>query len=545
MQHFRLKESIYLVAILLLLALSYIFYNQSEPKPLDLQTYTKYLNQNQFKKAVIDDNRLTLHTDSKSFLIPSNAINLEELMQKIPVEIEEGDDEWILFALTFLLSLLIFSYLFNRILKQKEKSLKDRLEKVTEVSDFHSFISPVKSNIRLNDVAGMDDVKDEIKEIIDFLKEPRKYRDFGIKLPKGLLLVGPPGVGKTMLAKAIATESRLPFFYQSGASFVHLYVGMGAKRVRELFESAKNQMSAIIFIDEIDAVGKSRGGGNSEERDATLNQLLVEMDGFEDSSNIIVIGATNQIEILDEALLRPGRFDRRIYIPLPNIKERKQILKLHLKDKKYDLDIDKLASISTGYSSATLATWVNEAALSAFKRGSDRLELTDFESVKEKVVSGKRREASLDEKEKQIQALYQASKIFSAYKIGLDFEKITLLQREFAEQKGNIQSKSSLVDLLKLYLSGNEACKIFFNESYSNAKEDILKAKELSRRMVDEYGMGNSLLSNSIDIDHLLEFSKEEIAIFIKDHKNEIERVSKLLSQKEFVTRKEIEEIID
>ena len=545
MQHFRLKESIYLVAILLLLALSYIFYNQSEPKPLDLQTYTKYLNQNLFKKAEIDDNRLTLHTDSKSFLIPSNAINLEELMQKIPVEIEEGDDEWILFALTFLLSLLIFSYLFNRILKQKEKSLKDRLEKVTEVSDFHSFISPVKSNIRLNDVAGMDDVKDEIKEIIDFLKEPRKYRDFGIKLPKGLLLVGPPGVGKTMLAKAIATESRLPFFYQSGASFVHLYVGMGAKRVRELFESAKNQMSAIIFIDEIDAVGKSRGGGNSEERDATLNQLLVEMDGFEDSSNIIVIGATNQIEILDEALLRPGRFDRRIYIPLPNIKERKQILKLHLKDKKYDLDIDKLASISTGYSSATLVTWVNEAALSAFKRGSNRLELTDFESVKEKVVSGKRREASLDEKEKQIQALYQASKIFSAYKIGLDFEKITLLQREFAEQKGNIQSKSSLVDLLKLYLSGNEACKIFFNESYSNAKEDILKAKELSRRMVDEYGMGNSLLSNSIDIDHLLEFSKEEIAIFIKDHKNEIERVSKLLSQKEFVTRKEIEEIID
>jgi ATP-dependent metalloprotease FtsH len=528
-----------------LLTLSYIFYNQSEPKPLDLQTYTKYLNQNLFKSAVIDDNRLTLHTDKKSFLIPSNAINLEELMQKIPVEIDEGNDEWILFALTFLLFILIFSYLFNRFLNQKEEKSRVKLEKATEAGDFHSFISPIKSNIVLNDVAGMDDVKDEIKEIIDFLKEPGKYRDFGIKLPKGLLLVGPPGVGKTMLAKAISGESRLPFFYQSGASFVHLYVGMGAKRVRELFESAKKQMSAIIFIDEIDAVGKSRGGGNSEERDATLNQLLVEMDGFEDSSNIIVIGATNQIEILDEALLRPGRFDRRIYIPLPNISERKEILKLHLKDKKYDLDIDKLASISTGYSSATLATWVNETALSALKRGSNRLELTDFESVKEKVVSGKRREASLDEKEKQIQALYQASKIFCAYKIGLDFEKITLFQREFTEKKREFQSKSSLIDLLKLYLSGNEACKIFFNESYSNAKEDILKAKELSRRMVDEYGMGKSLLSNSIDIDHLLQFSKEEIASFVEDNKNKIEQISKILFQKEFITKKEIEEIAD
>lgn len=485
MQDYNLKRVFYIFAVLMLLVISYIFYTQSD------------LNR-------VDTNM-------------------------VPIVI--------MILISAFVVLLFFDYLF--------KSSNFTSKKAVEIANINSIITPYKSDITLSDVAGLEDVKEDIKEIVDFLKEPGKYRDFGIKLPKGLLLVGPPGVGKTMIAKAIAGESGLPFFYQSGASFVHVYVGMGAKRVKELFDSAKKQKSAIIFIDEIDAVGKSRGDTNSDERDATLNQLLVEMDGFDKESNIMVIGATNQIEVLDEALLRAGRFDRRIYIPLPNIKEREEILKLHLKKKNYHLDINRLALISTGYSSATLATWVNEAAIKALKRGAKSIEFEDFDSVKESVMVGKKREMILDDGEKKIQSSYQSAKIFCAYRFGYDFDKVTLLQKDIVDTKSNFQSKQYLFNLIKLYLSGDEANKIFFDESYTNAKDDIKKARELAKNVVDEYGMGESIIPSGTDIAQLLHTAQAEVNLMLKKDKQKIRKISEKLLEKEFIIKEDIKEILN
>jgi len=245
--------------------------------------------------------------------------------------------------------------------------------------------------VSFKDVAGIQDVKEELEEIVDFLKNPARYKRYGITLPKGVLLVGPPGVGKTMIAKAVAGEASVPFFYQSGATFVQIYVGMGAKRVKELFSQAKANAPSIIFIDEIDAVGRARGGMRNDERESTLNQLLTEMDGFEDSSGVIVIAATNKIDIIDEALLRSGRFDRRIFISLPDKNDRLEILKAYMRNKPTEVDLESLANMSVGFSGAALATFVNEAAINALRRGSTILELGDFVAVRQKVLMGKKK----------------------------------------------------------------------------------------------------------------------------------------------------------
>ena len=222
--------------------------------------------------------------------------------------------------------------------------------------DLNSNIQAVTSNITFKDVAGIKEIKEELEEVVDFLNNPSKYLQYGIKLPKGVLLVGPPGVGKTLIARAVAGEADVPFFYQSGASFVHIYVGMGAKKVRELFAKAKQSAPAIIFIDEIDAVGKARSGKSNDERESTLNELLTQMDGFDGDSGVIVIAATNKIEVLDDALLRAGRFDRRVHVGLPNIEDRKKILELYLNGKNHEINIEKLVNETAGFSSAALAT---------------------------------------------------------------------------------------------------------------------------------------------------------------------------------------------
>jgi len=233
-------------------------------------------------------------------------------------------------------------------------------------------IQAAKSNIKFKDVAGIEDVKAELEEVVDFLNNPKKYSKYNVSLPKGVLLVGPPGVGKTLIARAVAGEANVPFFYQSGASFVHIYVGMGAKRVKELFNQAKAKAPSIIFIDEIDAVGKSRGMGSNDEREATLNELLTQMDGFSGNTGVMVIAATNKIEVLDEALLRAGRFDRRVFLTLPSKEDRFKILELYLKGKKTNFDVEKLALDTSGFSSAALSTLVNEALLNMIKRN-DRI----------------------------------------------------------------------------------------------------------------------------------------------------------------------------
>jgi len=278
--------------------------------------------------------------------------------------------------------------------------------------DLNTNIHAVNSNVTFKDVAGIKEIKEELEEVVDFLNEPQKYLKHGVKLPKGVILVGPPGVGKTLIARAVAGEADVPFFYQSGASFVQIYVGMGAKKVRELFAKAKQNAPAIVFIDEIDAVGKKRSGTSNDERESTLNELLTQMDGFEGDSGVIVMAATNKVEVLDEALLRAGRFDRRVHVGLPNIEDRKKILELYLDGKNHEINIEQLSIDTTGFSSAALSTLINEALLNMIKRKSKILDSDDIEIAKNKLQFGKKQIKILDEKQKEILSIYQASKAF-------------------------------------------------------------------------------------------------------------------------------------
>ena len=307
-------------------------------------------------------------------------------------------------------------FLKKRGLKQENSSFEKELqEKSLTSSDSKNIdftIKPVSSSITFKDVAGIKEIKEELEEIVDFLNNPKKYQKFGVKLPKGVLLVGPPGVGKTLIARAVAGEAQVPFFYQSGASFVHIYVGMGAKKVRELFSSAKINAPSIVFIDEIDAVGKMRSGKSNDERESTLNELLTQMDGFDGESGVIVIAATNKIEVLDDALLRAGRFDRRLYVGLPNMEDRRKILELYLKDVKYEINIQKLSNETSGFSSAALATLVNEALLNMIKNNNKVLSENDIEIAKNKLEFGKKQLKILDSEQKEILAIYQTCKAY-------------------------------------------------------------------------------------------------------------------------------------
>ncbi|MRJ06680.1 MAG: AAA family ATPase, partial [Epsilonproteobacteria bacterium] len=357
-------------------------------------------------------------------------------------------------------------------------------------------IRPTTSNVTFNDVAGISEVKEELVEIVDFLKNPKKYRDFGIKLPKGVLLVGPPGVGKTLIAKAVAGEAGVPFFYQSGSSFVQMYVGVGAKRVRDLFNKAKMMAPSIIFIDEIDAIGKARGNMRNDEREATLNQLLTEMDGFEDSSGVIVIGATNKIELLDDALLRPGRFDRRIYVELPGLKDRLEILRVHLKNKPFRGNLETIAQMTVGFSGAALASLVNEASIHALKKGKLYIDESDFFAVKDKVLVGKKKLQTYSPQEKEILSYYQATKAVVAEWLGVDFERITLVKDDFKEEDKEIVSRTELTNKIAVYLAGRVGVEEKFKEKFSNAHLDLKKARDLAMKMVRDYGMGNSLVAS-------------------------------------------------
>jgi cell division protease FtsH len=358
------------------------------------------------------------------------------------------------------------------------------------------------------------------------------------------LLVGPPGVGKTMIAKAVAGEASVPFFYQSGATFVQIYVGMGAKRVKELFSQAKAHAPSIVFIDEIDAVGRSRGGMRNDERESTLNQLLTEMDGFEDSSGVIVIAATNKIDIIDEALLRSGRFDRRIFISLPDKHDRCEILKAYLHNKPSDVNIEELANMSVGFSGAALATLVNEAAINALRRNAVVIELSDFMAVRQKVLVGKTKVLSFSEDEKKIQALYQSAKALSAYWFEIDFDKITIVSDRLKEIDREIESKTQMLSKIKVYLSGSAATKLVYNEKFSNATEDLNRAIEIAKQMVEVYGMGEKMLPHENDIVSLLENAQKEIEDFLEGMSSSLEAISKELMETESISKARIKELL-
>jgi len=389
------------------------------------------------------------------------------------------------------------------------------------------YIQAVESNITFKDVAGISCVKEELEEVVDFLNSPKKYIKHGVKLPNGVLLVGPPGVGKTLIARAVAGEAQVPFFYQSGASFVHIYVGMGAKRVKELFIKAKASAPAIIFIDEIDAVGKARSGSSSDEREATLNELLTQMDGFEGDSGVLVIAATNKIEVLDDALLRPGRFDRRVFLTLPSIDDRRKILDLYLKHKKYNFDLQELVNETAGFSSAALSTLVNEALLNMIKRDDNELNFDDINTAKTKIEFGKKEQKVLNIEQKEILAIYQASKAFVSNK------PMALFDEGIKKSDDIYPSKSQLINSIKQYLSGCVGVEIIKNEPYAVNSEDLNQASIIADDIVNKYKM-------SKDKDDLLQSIKNDLINELSMNKNKILKIKELIIKNEEVTQDEL-----
>ncbi len=370
-------------------------------------------------------------------------------------------------------------------------------------------MSDTQEKVTFDDVAGIDEAKEELEEIVEFLRDPKKFTRLGGRIPKGVLLVGAPGTGKTLLARAIAGEAEVPFFSISGSDFVEMFVGVGASRVRDLFVQGKKNAPCIIFIDEIDAVGRHRGaglGGGHDEREQTLNQLLVEMDGFESNEGVILISATNRPDVLDPALLRPGRFDRQVVVPVPDIKGREGILKVHLKQKLVadNVDVSVLARGTPGFTGADIENMVNEAALMAARRGKDRVEMDDFEDAKDKVLMGTERKSMLiSEEEKKITAYHEAGHTLVAILLpNTDpIHKVTIMPRgralgltqQLPLDEKHTYPKEYLLNNLAILMGGRAAENIMLNVQTTGAANDIERASEIARKMVCDYGMSEKL----------------------------------------------------
>jgi cell division protease FtsH len=369
------------------------------------------------------------------------------------------------------------------------------------------------SKVHWADVAGADEARDELQEIVEFLKNPKRFKKLGARVPKGVLLYGPPGTGKTLMAKAIATESGANFYFQSASSFVEMFVGVGSARIRRLFSEARKHQPAIIFIDELDAVGTSRsGGGQNREHDQTLNQLLVELDGFDEAERLIIMGASNRIEDLDSALLRPGRFDRQIHVSTPDLKGRAEILEVHTRNKPLaeHVDLRKIARQTSGLTGADLANICNEAAIVAGRAKRDELTQLDFNAAVERVVAGLQQRKLITDKEKRVIAYHEAGHALLARLMSDDIHKVTIVPRGRAlgfmmslpEDDRYVLSKDELEDWLKVTLGGRAAEQIVFGRITNGAANDLERATAIARSMVFEWGMGKSTTSQQMRADN-------------------------------------------
>jgi cell division protease FtsH len=478
-------------------------------------SYSDFLSQvekKNIKRVSIENN--TIYGEFVSSPEPFKTIapkheGLIDLLSKNGVEItvkEDKDQPWYLILLVNALPMILLVGIWIFFMRQVQigagKGMsfgKSRAKLLTES----------QQRVTFDDVAGIDEARSELEEIIEFLKDPKKFTKLGGRIPKGVLLVGSPGTGKTLLAKAIAGEAGVPFFSISGSDFVEMFVGVGASRVRDLFIQGKKSAPCIIFIDEIDAVGRHRGagmGGGHDEREQTLNQLLVEMDGFESNEGVILIAATNRPDVLDPALLRPGRFDRRVVVPRPDLKGRLGILKVHAKKTPLadDVNLETIARGTPGFSGADLEILVNEAALYAARKNKDKVSRADFEYAKDKVMMGaERRSMLLTEKEKETTAYHESGHALVAKMLphADPVHKLTIVPRGMAlglmqqlpENDKHTYSKSYWLDQLAVFFGGRVAEEIVFNDQNTGASSDIERATDIARRMVCEWGMSEKL----------------------------------------------------
>ncbi|MDR9417756.1 ATP-dependent zinc metalloprotease FtsH [Gracilimonas sp.] len=427
---------------------------------------------------------------------------------------------------------------------------------------------PEKQDTKFDDVAGLDNAKKELQEIIEFLKEPDRFEKIGAKLPKGLLMVGPPGTGKTLMAKAAAGEADVPFFSISGSDFMEMFVGVGAKRVRDMFDKAKKVAPSIIFIDEIDSIGRRRGaglGGGHDEREQTLNQLLSELDGFEPTESVVVMAATNRPDILDKALLRPGRFDRQITVNLPKQKARHEILKIHARNKKLqdDVDLEKIARSTPGFSGADLENLLNEASLYAGRNKRNKIAMQDIDKARDKVLMGLERDGiTIDDDEKKLLAYHEAGHALVAAVLPHSdpIHKVTIIPRgkamgvtqQLPEKEKYIYKREYLLDRLAVIMGGRAAEDLIFETSTSGAQDDLKQVAKLSRKMVLDLGMTDRFGHVS--------FGSEEQEIFLgrdmsrqreysdstaREIDEEVQKISKEAFERAINTLKENREVLD
>jgi len=490
---------------------TYVGKNMSAPKEASL-SYTDVIGKakaGQIKDVAIDGQALTGHyknNDGFHATVPSNDSDMYKTFIDNGVVVwpkDQSSNTWVSMLISFLpigILVLLWFFLMRQMQSGGNKAMSFGKSRAR-------LLSMQQKKITFKDVAGVDEAKEELKEIIEFLREAQKFQRLGGRIPKGVLLVGPPGTGKTLLARAVAGEANVPFFSISGSDFVEMFVGVGASRVRDLFEQGKKNAPCIIFIDEIDAVGRHRGaglGGGHDEREQTLNQLLVEMDGFESNDGVILIAATNRPDVLDPALLRPGRFDRRVVVDRPDIRGREEVLAVHCKKVPMaeDVNLNQLARGTPGFSGADLANMVNEAALTAARYNRKSVHMFDFEVAKDKVLMGAERKSMLlSDDDKKDTAYHESGHVLVAAKRGNSdpLHKVTIIPRGMAlgvtmhlpEEDKHTVTKDYLDTQLAILMGGRCAEEIFMNRKTTGAGNDIVRATELARKMVCEYGMSD------------------------------------------------------
>lgn len=516
--HLFRNISIYLIMLVVVaMGLKMTMPQTTKPAEWTYSYFTEKLAAGQIKsvtlKSVGDDNYKvegeTKKGDKFTLYAPASDQSLHNQLQEKGVTVKyqpsEGAPWWAGLFSTLLPVLLIGGFLFF-MLQQTQGSGN----KVMQFSKTRArMLDPEKQKVTFKDVAGVDEAKEELQEVVDFLKDPKRYTEIGARIPKGVLLYGPPGTGKTLLARAVAGEAGVPFFSISGSDFVEMFVGVGAARVRDLFDQAKKNAPCIVFVDEIDAVGRQRGaglGGGHDEREQTLNQLLVEMDGFDSNEGIIILAATNRPDILDPALLRPGRFDRQIVVDSPDLEGRKDIIKVHMRGKKLedDVDVDVLARRTPGFTGADLANMINEAALLAARRAKKKISMEELEDAIERVIAGPEKKSRImSEEEKRLVAYHEAGHaVVGSMLPNTDpIHKISIIPRGRAggytlmlpTEDRHYLTKSRLLDEITTLLGGRVSEDLVLKDISTGAQNDLERATTLVRKMITEYGMSEEL----------------------------------------------------
>ncbi|MCD6270604.1 ATP-dependent zinc metalloprotease FtsH [bacterium] len=600
----------FIIVILIFFALSAIF-ALLNPEPfkktskISISKLIQDINNDEIKKIDVSDSEIhsfyksgkeavTIKESGTSVPLPESLETYgakPEKLSKIDINIKKESrnaSDWIFSIIFLILPLFLFGWFFWMIFKQAKSGASQTFSFLKAPTKIFTNGKAPGEKVTFKDVAGLEEAKEEVKEVVDFLKNPKKFWKMGARIPRGVLLIGPPGTGKTLLARAVANESQVPFFSMSGSEFIELFVGVGASRVRSLFETAKKHQPSIIFIDEIDSIGKIRMpgiGGGHEEREQTLNQILAEMDGFERNAGVIVIGATNAPQYLDPALLRPGRFDRRIILDLPDINGRTEILKIHCRQKPLALNVNlkEVAERTPGFSGADLANLVNEAAILAARRNKKEIYQEEFFESIEKVLLGPERKSHLlSNEEKKVSAFHEAGHALVATFLpeASKVKKISIIARGMAagytlslpKEEKKMKTKSEFLAEIAVLLGGYCAEKTKFKEVSTGASNDLERASILARNLVTKYGMSklgpisfgkreslpflgieteternySEKIATQIDKEtkRFIEIAQKTAMDILKRKKDVLEKIANRLIEKETIEKDEFEKLV-